>query len=233
MTSGNRWRPDAAGLGPRLHNIIKRSVEGFGAGVGEGDSEERGDEEGGGQEGEGGADAVAFGEGADEEWGGGGEDAAGVVAETHGGGANFAGEDFGGHRGIAGEVAGTEEGDDRAEDEEQTFGVNHAVDGDEDCGEREIEEVRFFAAPHVGNRTEDDVAQPLSAGQYQEKCGGSSEADAAAALRDGQRKIRGNPSKQTPEAEEAEGVHCCGDRAEAQRLWRQHAEDGFSRCGRG
>ena len=33
------------------------------------------------------------GEGADDEWGSSGEDAADVVAEAHGGGANFAGVD--------------------------------------------------------------------------------------------------------------------------------------------
>ena len=207
----------------RGRQLVEVAAEGFG----KSEREESGGEKGGRLEEESRSETEAGGEGSNGERRNGGEAATDVVAETHGGSANFSGEDFAGDGGIAGEEAGAEEGDERSEDEEPEGAVGDSVERHERGGDDQVGEIRFAAAEGVSEESEERVTQPFSRGKDDKKGGGFDEAEAAAALGYGQGKISGNPSEKSPVTEHAAGVHGGGQKAVAEDVaLKQAGEDG-------
>src|SRR5260370_29407051 len=78
--------------------------------------------------------------------------------------------------------------------------------------------MRALSAIYIRKKAEECIAQPFAAAEDQEKRSSLCEAEAAAALRDWNRKVAGNPDEQSPIAEHREGVHRCGENSAAQRL---------------
>ena len=125
------------------------------------------------------------------------------------------GEEFAGDDGEAGEVAGAEEADQWADEEERQGALDESEERDERGGDEQIGDVGALVVEAVGEVAEGDVAEE-GAGLHEDgPAGGLDDGEAAAPLDGGQGEEVGDPGEEAPPGEEGGRVHGGADEGAA------------------
>ncbi|HLJ78691.1 MAG TPA: hydantoinase/oxoprolinase family protein [Acidobacteriaceae bacterium] len=190
----------------------------------QGCGDQRGEQEGGGGDAEGGSEPGVFGDAADGPGRGGADHAADVVDEAHRRAAQGGGEELARNHGETAEVSGAKEADE-GPDHEQRVGVrDKGEEGHQGSGDDEIADVGGFAAPAVGDVAEADVAQKRADLHDDGPLGSRHNAEAAAAFGARQGEEARHPGEESPPGEERGGIHGgANERVEAEAAVEQRA----------